>query len=177
MLSYRVLTMSLGITLAVAAAAAAQGTSTSSQPQELPIGAQSASVGWNLQHVSEDTAPFGVTVDYANKRMRLTGDGDLVGEFNLSHFSGATEISLMGGFRAAERVAPNLKVFGQVLAGMLHGPGFTDFCVQPGGGVDVSINPKFDLRIRLDFPIDIFSGGHQTGTRIGVGVAVPIGRR
>jgi len=147
-------------------------------PSEEPMGSQHASAGWNMLRIdaSQGTAPFGVTTDYSRKVMHLSGDGCLVGEFSFSHFTGASVTTFMGGFRAAERVAPNVKVFGQFLAGMLHSFGETDFAVQPGGGVDITVNPRFDVRIRLDFPIDFFDGLHQTGTRFGIAIVVPIGK-
>jgi hypothetical protein len=148
-----------------------------STPSEEPMGSQHASAGWNLERAdpSQGTAPFGVTTDFSRKVMSLSGDGCLVGEFSFSHFTGASVMTFMGGFRAAERIAPKVKVFGQFLAGALHVFGETDFAVQPGGGVDVAVNPRFDLRIRLDFPIDFFDGGHQTGKRFGVGIVIPVG--
>ena len=125
--------------------------------------------------VSSVNAPVGGMIDVAHKVLVLSGDGDVVGEVNFSRFEGATVATVMGGFRAAERVAPRAKVFGQLLVGLWHDDAGTDFALQPGAGIDVPVNPRFDLRVRLDFPIDFFEGAHQTATRFGVGVVIPIG--
>jgi hypothetical protein len=47
----------------------------------------------------------------------------------------------------------------------------------PGGGTDLSVSPRLNVRLLLDFPILMAYGDSLTGTRFSVGISFPLGKR
>jgi hypothetical protein len=98
-------------------------------------------------------------------------------EFALTHFEGGNTFALAAGPRLTRFDNGRFALYGQVLAGFLRDTGFTDFLLQPGGGVLVRLpGQRFLLTAGVDFPIDFFEGGRQTGKRFGGGIAIPLTR-
>ena len=93
---------------------------------------------------------------------------------NLYSFSGGVR------FQSTTK-GERFKPFAQLLMGTSWdngtGIGLTNHYVSvaPGGGVDVLLAPHIAARLRLDFPLYSTFGDAHKGTRLSIGVAVPLG--
>jgi len=127
----------------------------------------------------EEPAPAGVTIDYTHPVTTIGTSAALgaVGEFSMNRLSDIdiTQTTFLGGVRVTAAGGGRIQPFGQFLLGVLHWPDINDFAIQPGGGVKIGMNPAFDLRVQVDFPIDFFEGETETGFRLNVGVVFPVG--
>jgi hypothetical protein len=103
---------------------------------------------------------------------------NIVGELNIGFFEGGNVWTVGGGPQIVKLLSEKLAVYGHMQVGILRDFGFTDFMLQPGGGVIFALdNQKFLLTGGIDFPIDFFEGGSQTGRQLGFGVVLPLGAR
>jgi hypothetical protein len=113
---------------------------------------------------------------------RLSVVGELGGSYQtLTTPSGNVtghSYSLLGGARYTAYSADKVSVFGKALIGaarsslgalMTVSPE-TDFAVQPGGGVDVTLAPKWAVRVQGDFRAVRASGATTKQERVAAGI-------
>jgi hypothetical protein len=152
-----------------------------------PAGAQTSpelGVSYGILRIYEETAPFGFAVD-VSKPFSAVGAGmglGVIGEFALNQLGDIgfdrdiTQTTFMGGVRVGSIGQRKVRPFGQFLLGGLKWTDFdTDFAVQPGAGIRLTLHPRFDVRVQVDFPIDFFEGTSETGYRFNLGVVIPMG--
>jgi hypothetical protein len=116
---------------------------------------------------------------------RLTGRFAAVGEVGGSYRSNAgIETQSLYGFFGGARVRlfrlGMVRVFAQGLAGVerFSEPGFSEhgFAVQPGGGADIPLTHRLDVRVQGDY-----RAAHQEGVwihegRFGIGLSIGFGQ-
>lgn len=170
------LLIAIALVFTVAAPAAAQGVATSDRPL----------VAFGLSFLNvEDTTGTGFGVDFA-KQIRTMDKAaiSLVGDVSFHHYEFGNAFGFLGGARITATTAAKYHPFGQFMVGATKfsssdcegdGCSETPFTIAFGGGVDVHINDKWNLRGQLDIPIYMFEGDSSTGIRFTVGVSTRIG--
>lgn len=104
-------------------------------------------------------------------------DLSIVGELGLAKADASSTVSFAGGARAAKPLNPTLDVFGQLMLGITHFSGESDFTLKPEGGVIYSPKGKpFGVAAYIGVPVIFFTGAHERGFEIGGGIVLP-GRR
>jgi hypothetical protein len=135
-------------------------------------------LGAGVSWLDEAGTGTGMTFDYAHPIVPFTtGTLSAVGDLGFNWFDGTTVSSYLGGVRyqlSFGRVAP----FGQFLLGAEHCCGATDFAIQPGFGVDITITPLVGFRGQVDFRNVALEGGDLNGQRytFGISLAIPTRR-
>ncbi|MFN7983032.1 MAG: hypothetical protein U0Q11_14335 [Vicinamibacterales bacterium] len=104
-------------------------------------------------------------------------DVSIVGELGFAKADASSTVSFAGGARAAKPFNPTLDVFGQLMLGITHFTGESDFTLKPEGGVIYSPKGKpFGVTAYIGVPVIFFTGAHERGFEIGGGIVLP-GRR
>jgi hypothetical protein len=182
------------LVLALAAPAAAQGT----PGPGTGLTGGLFGVGVSFLNVSDSTSA-GFTIDYRKNVIAETSfdvgvvgdlgwhrDSDSVGGFDTS----STLLTLMGGGRITASKLDKVAPFGQVLFGMARISFGGDVCdidetfcesdTQPaisfGGGVDVRLSDRFNVRGQVDF-LKVLEEGADVATRFFIGISTVLGGR
>ena len=123
------------------------------------------------------TSNVGLHADVAQRF--LTGSNmsaSAVGEIGLNHFENDTLSSYMGGIRFSGSYSRKFSPFAQVLLGVEHCCGYTDFAIQPGGGVDITASRRFAVRAQVDWRHVTQTADDADGLRVAVGLVFPLSR-
>jgi hypothetical protein len=117
----------------------------------------------------------GVTIDYAHPIVPLTqGTIAVVGDFGLNRFDGETVTSYLGGLRVRGNLNDRISPFGQFLLGVEQCCDSTDTALQPGFGIDFTVNPRLNVRAQVDFRTIRYDGGNYTDPRYTFGISMPL---
>jgi opacity protein-like surface antigen len=158
-----------------AAPAAAQGSAAAREDRPL-LGA-----GLSIVTDGGDTG-IGVAIDFA-RAIYSTSDVAVapVGDFGWHSFDGFKSLTFMGGGRVTAgsgRFAP----FGQFLIGSFRvSTSFCDDCSEtrlvmtPGGGMDIAVHRKLNVRAQIDFLMIMFPDETTHARRFTFGVSLPFG--
>jgi hypothetical protein len=170
--------------IALTTPAAAQGTVAGQRPgaaDSRPL------LGGGLSFLTDgEETGTGFAVDiskalFSSGRMSVAG----VGDFGWHHFDGFTSLSFMGGTRVTVSGSARFAPFGQFLIGPVRfNTSFcdgedcseTDLAFAPGGGIDIRITERMNLRAQIDFFLIRFGDETQSATRVTLGVSMPIGK-
>jgi opacity protein-like surface antigen len=147
--------------------------------------------GLSFLHISDcsgECTGTGFVVDFAQtitalNKVAIGG----VGDFGFNHFDGANTFSVSGGVRFTGTANARVQPFGQVLLGLFHlsvsdctGTGTecssNDFTLAPGGGVDIRLTDKVNVRAQVDFFIVMAEGETENAQRFWFGISIPLGR-
>jgi hypothetical protein len=125
--------------------------------------------GWLASITGNVTPGLGVTGEVSGHYATLDGE-----DVNFH--------SYLVGPRFAARQNPAITPWVHVLFGAVRTGGdtfdtFTDFALQPGGGVDFWANPNFGVRAGVDYRRVFFEGEGSNHFRFQVGVVLAGGRR
>lgn len=91
----------------------------------------------------------------------------------------------MGGVRFKGTGNAKFQPFGQFTLGLVHlsvsdcsgdGCSSNDFALAPGGGIDIRLTDKFNVRAQVDFFIVMAEGETENAQRYWCGISMPIGR-
>ena len=99
-----------------------------------------------------------------------------VGEVGFNHFESATLSSFMGGLRFAGNYSSKFSPFAQVLLGVEHCCGSSQFAIQSGGGIDLPWKQQFAIRVQGDWRHVNGAVDDGDGLRIGIGIVFPMNR-
>jgi hypothetical protein len=133
--------------------------------------------------------PVGWLVSLArstNDWLALVGEG--AGSYKTTNEGGDTLWihTFQGGVRVSARTNATITPFGQFLLGSMHlrsdeGGGNvlseTHFSIEPGGGLDLTINQRTSIRIAAGFPMSFVDDNIVNLFRFQVGVVFGIGNR
>ena len=167
--------LAVALMLLPAAPAAAQGSAPARNDRPL-LGA-----GLSIVTDGGDTG-IGVAIDFA-RAIYSTSDVTIapVGDFGWHSFDGFKSLTFMGGGRVIAgggRFAP----FGQFLIGSFRvSTSFCDDCSEtrlvmtPGGGVDIALHRKLNVRAQIDFLMIRFPDETTHARRFTFGVSLPFG--
>lgn len=180
-----VMTLVLGTAVLVAFAAPAMAqarpaapaaASSSTTPSD---SAAEFGIGYSYMHIASEGAAAGFDAYYTKDVSTMsTGSLGFVGDFSVNHFTSATAELVTGGVRANFKGGSSkAKFYGQVTGGLAHAFSASRFALDFGGGLDMPLQGKnFDLFAQVDFPVVFFSGQTNTGFRLNVGIAIPVGK-
>jgi opacity protein-like surface antigen len=146
--------------------------------------------GLSFLHLNEATGTgLGVNV---NKPIKTSGNMQtgIFGDFAWHTDSGQHALGFLVGPRFAHTGSSQVTPFFQVGLGVTRLSAGSDECDEsisecsssgftfaPGGGVDVKLNDKVNLRFQLDIPVIKFEGDTETGVRFLIGISCPIGSK
>ena len=125
----------------------------------------------------------GFQVDYAVPvytmgTTTVSGVGDF--SFNRSGENDESVMLVQGGARVTGAGGARVKPFGQAVLGAFRisddEAGDTSFVFTPGGGVDIPLNGRTNLRAQIDFPIIFFEGETEGTTRVFLGASWMLGQ-
>jgi hypothetical protein len=104
----------------------------------------------------------------------------VVGDFGLHRFNDLRITSMGAGARVTGRAGRDVQPFGQMLLGLERCCGSRDVFWQPGGGVDVRLTDRINVRGQLDVRLVRVALADAvttvTETRFLFGVSMPLGR-
>jgi hypothetical protein len=159
------------IALALAAPAAAQ------QPPQPASGGDEQTMlvglGLTVMNVYESTgAGVGANVLFNALETNETGRLGIVGDFSLNNFDGGNYVTFLGGPRFTFNTQGTVLPYAQLLVGLAHCCGDTDFVPALGAGVDVAWRPNLNFRGELQFILN-----EGDAVRFFLGVSLPINKR
>jgi hypothetical protein len=137
--------------------------------------ATEASVSYSVLRDVGESSRAGMVVDFGKQlKPRLSA----IGEIAVNHFSafGETYTQFAGGVRFGSVASSRVRPFAQVLVGVQREFGSNGLNVQPGAGLNLRIAKQFDARVQVDVPLLRWEGDSYRQFRLGVGIAVPLGR-
>jgi hypothetical protein len=103
-----------------------------------------------VYHQVDSTSNAGFHVDLS-RALAAKADTSIVGEIGVNHFFRGTASSFLGGGRMKVSGRPKYQPFVQVLLGIYHSAGGTNFAIQPGAGADFMPKGRaFRLRVQVD---------------------------
>jgi hypothetical protein len=98
-----------------------------------------------------------------------------LGDFSFNHFSGGSTEFFDGGVKLGFKGNDKFTPYALVTGGIGHSTGSSNFTLDFGGGVTMPMSGKaFDLFVQADIPVVFATGGHFTGFRLNVGIAIPL---
>jgi hypothetical protein len=134
----------------------------------------------------------GFTVDYsAPVHKTSTMSVGFVGDYTYAHQSEDVGINALsssnvdanlfqGGIRVTGTTDAKIKPFGQFLFGAAHFSGDvspeTDFVMTFGGGVDLHVSGRTNVRAQVDIPVIFFEGDSDSTTRLFLGLSWSLGQ-
>lgn len=129
--------------------------------------------GITFMNVAEQTG-IGVAANGLFNTLKTTGNGriGIVGDFGLNDFDGGTVVTVMGGARYTFTTQGKVAPYGQLLVGLVHCCGDTDFDPSLGFGIDVAWKPNLNFRGELSF---IFE--EEDAARFFFGVSMPLSKK
>jgi len=168
---------------ALAMPASAQTTQSQTQTATSGSSDQALGLAYSIERLSGVTSGAGFTADY-DKKVAGVGQNlglDAAGEFGINHFANGTHEAFRGGVRFEDDATKKLTPFGEFMIGGLHFTGGTDLTFIVGGGANIALaqhgaKSKWLLRVQADIPVTMVTGGHVSGVRFDVGVAIPLGK-
>ena len=175
------MTLVLGTALLVACAAPAMAqarpaaspakTSTTSSDSNGEFG-----IGYSYLHLFSANAPVGFDANYSKDVSTMSSASlGILGDFSFNHFSGGSTEFFDGGVKFGFKGNDKFTPYALVTGGLGHATGSSNFVLDFGGGVTMPLNGKsFDVFAQVDFPIVFVTGGHSTGFRLNVGIAIPL---
>jgi hypothetical protein len=181
-----VMTLALGTAVLVAFAAPAMAQARPAAPPATTSSSTTSSdpggefgIGYSFLHLGGASAAAGFDAYYTQDfRTMSIGSLGFVGDFSVNHSGtfGTGEL-VTGGVRVNFKTSSKAKFYGQVTGGLSHFPSESQFVLDFGGGVGMPLQGKnFDVFAQVDFPVVFFAGASETGFRLNVGVAIPVGR-
>lgn len=179
-----VMTLVLGTAVLVAFAAPAMAQARPTAPAASSSTASSDSaaefgIGYSYLRIGGEGAPAGFDAYYTKDVSTMSmGSLGFIGDFGVNHFTDGTAELVTGGVRLNFKGGSSkAKFYGQVTGGLAHAFSSSQFALDFGGGVDMPLQGKnFDFVVQIDFPVVFFSGASETGLRLNVGVAIPVGK-
>jgi opacity protein-like surface antigen len=138
-------------------------------------GGQFQQLGWAASIGGYFNDWFGVVADLGGSYTTRNIGGAVVGGTDYR----VREYSFMGGPKLAFHLNPQVTPFVQFLLGRVNasasGPGSasqSDFSMQPGGGVDVTVRRNLAVRVETDYRTARLSNGTDNNFRLVVGIVV-----
>jgi hypothetical protein len=176
-----VMTLVLGtaVLVAFAAPAMAQARPTTSSAPASSTSSDSNGefgIGYSFLHLFTLNAPVGFDANYSKDVSTMSSASlAILGDFSFNHFSGASTELFDGGVKFGFKGNDKFTPYALVTGGLGHSTGSSNFVLDFGGGVTAPLSGKsFDLFAQVDFPIVFGNGGHSTGFRLNVGIAIPL---
>jgi hypothetical protein len=176
-----VTTFVLGTALLVAYAAPAMA---QARPTTAPASSSTTSsdssgqfdIGYSYLHLNSASAPVGFDANYSKDVSTMSNASlGILGDFSFNHFSGGSTEFFDGGVKFGFKGNPKFTPYALVTGGLGHATGSSNFTLDFGGGVTMPLNGKaFDLFVQADIPVVFATGGHFTGFRLNVGIAIPL---
>ena len=128
--------------------------------------------------------PAGWLVSFAapvDRRSPFSLVGEAAGNYR-SEFGETLRVhTIQGGFRLSGRTQPGVDPFAQFLLGLRNsgccGGSTNNFMIEPGVGVDLSMNRGLAFRAGLSLPIAFNDGDAFKALRLQAGVVFPIASR
>jgi hypothetical protein len=128
--------------------------------------------------------PAGWLVSFAapvDRRSPIAVVGEVAGNYR-SEFGDTFHVhTIQGGFRLSGRSQPGVDPYAQFLLGIMNsgccGGSSNSFMIEPGVGVDLSMNRGLAFRAGLSLPIGFEDGDAFKSLRLQAGVVFPISSR
>ena len=116
-----------------------------------------------------------------DRRSAISVVGELAGNYR-SEFGETLKVhTYQGGFRLSGRTAPGVYPFAQFLLGGMTsgccGRSSTNFMIEPGFGVDLTMNRGIAFRGGISLPIGFDEGDAIKTLRLQAGIVLPISSR
>jgi hypothetical protein len=178
-----VITLVLGTAVFVAFAAPAMAQARPAAPAAASTTSSDSTgefgIGYSYLHIGGESAPAGFDAYYTKDVSTMSmGSVGFIGDFSVNHLTSATAELVTGGARLNFKGGSSkAKFHAQVTGGIAHAFSSSRFALDFGGGLDMPLQGKnFDFFAQVDFPVVFFSGATETGLRLNVGIAIPVGK-
>jgi hypothetical protein len=157
----------------------------------LPCAAQAQSrpnvaLSYSFERVFDDGEGLNLPAGWLLSVAKPLGDtplsvvGEVGGTYRTDEGETLALYSYHGGIRATIGARRNVRPFAQFLLGATTatccGEGVTFFSVEPGGGADIRLSRRADLRVGVSFPHVFTEGEVGHAARFNVGIVLPFGK-